>query len=298
MRIVDVDEGLEEARDILSRGGLVAVPTETVYGLAADASDPDAVARIYAAKGRPAFNPLIVHVASIGAASDYAHISERALDLMEEHWPGPLTIVLPLKPGRLAPAVTAGLATVALRNPRGPLARLAVERGLAAPSANRSGHVSPTCAAHVADDLGEAVDLVLDGGECPVGVESTVIAVEGDAIRLLRPGAIEIADAKAGTGDVIEAPGMMRSHYAPSAAMRLNVTEPNEGEAMLGFGAVHGDLNLSEGADVEEAARNLFAMLRVLDGRAGRIAVAPVPNHGIGRAVNDRLARAAAPRGT
>lgn len=302
--------GVGEAADILRRGGLVAVPTETVYGLGALAADGRAVAGIYAAKGRPAFNPLIVHVADEEAAARLAGLPGAARDLMRAFWPGPLTLVLPLREGAgVSALVTAGLPSVALRAPAHPLARaLLRELGapLAAPSANPSGRVSPTTAAHVLAGLGGRIDAVLDGGPCPVGVESTILSLTGEPVLLREGGlpaeAIEaalgrpLARPRGGDGPVT-APGQLASHYAPRGRLRLEATAADPGEVMLGFGAVAGDLTLSASGDLTEAAANLFGRLHELDAMgAERIAVAPVPERGLGRAINDRLRRAAAPR--
>lgn len=306
-------EGLDEAAAILTEGGLVAVPTETVYGLAARADSEEAAARIYAAKGRPSFNPLIVHVKSLERARELAHFPPLALRLAEEHWPGPLTLVLERKAGAdIAEAITAGLPTIALRCPAHPvmaalLARVPFE--LAAPSANRSGFISPTQAQHVLASLDRRIDLVLDGGEpCAAGLESTIIAVRSDdSWEELRPGPLDPAQmaashAKASAGassghtDAIEAPGQLSSHYAPGKAMRLGVASAREDEFQIGFGALGGDFNLSSRGDLEEAAARLYEALHraAADPRAS-IAVAPIPQHGIGRAINDRLKRAAQP---
>lgn len=295
---------MAEAAAILAGGGLVAVPTETVYGLAARADDGVAVARVYAAKGRPAFNPLIVHVLRRRQAEALAHVTPEAAALMAAFWPGPLTLVLPLRPGApVAALVTAGLPTVALRAPAHALARAllaALGRPLAAPSANPSGRLSPTTAAHVLAGLSGRIDAVLDGGPCPVGVESTIVAL--DPPRLLRAGgitaeAIEAALGRplAAAGPDIEAPGQAASHYAPRGTLRLDAVTARPGEAHLGFGAVAGDVTLSASGDLVEAAANLFGALHALDD-APRIAVAPIPEAGLGRAINDRLRRAAAPR--
>lgn len=307
---------IEDAAAAIRAGGLVAMPTETVYGLAADATDDRAVARIFAAKGRPQFNPLIVHVASSDMARRYAEVPPLAETLMRAFWPGPLTLVLPRrKDSGLSLLVSAGLDTVGLRAPRHALAQAliaAAGRPLAAPSANRSGTISPTRAEHVREGLGGAVDAILDGGPCPVGVESAIVKIEGETATLLRPGGIaraEIEDVIGGkleaATDGVEAPGMMTSHYAPEAALRLHAREQKDGEAFLGFGPVAGQgpaaLNLSVRGDLTEAAANLFAHLRALDRLAQAhglktIAAAPVPTEGLGEAINDRLARAAAPR--
>lgn len=300
---------IEEAAAILKAGGLVAMPTETVYGLAADAGNADAVARLYAAKGRPRFNPLIAHVAGPNMAWRLAGWPDMADQLAETFWPGPLTLVLPKRPDApIADIANAGLDSIALRAPRHSAAQAlirAFDGPLVAPSANPSGAVSPTTAAHVAEGLGDRIDLILDGGPCPVGLESTVIALLGGTPTLLRPGglarrqieAITGRLADAGDGEALLAPGMMKSHYAPKAAMRLNADTAQPGEVLLGFGAIAGDLNLSETGDLAEAATGLFAALRFLDAKgARRIAVAPIPNEGLGEAINDRLQRAAAPK--
>ncbi len=292
----------------------MAFPTETVYGLGGDASSDAAVARIYRAKGRPSHNPLIVHVADLAAARALARFDARAEAIAGAFWPGPLTLVLPQAAGApLSPLATAGLDTVALRIPAHPVARAllaAVRLPIAAPSANPSGLVSPTTAAHVAADLGRSVDLVLDGGACPVGVESTVLDLSGTQPRLLRPGGLDRAALERLLGPLAEAadeaaprsPGQLASHYAPRLPLRLDATEVASDEALLAFGPhpPAGGVamrNLSPAGDPAEAARNLFAMLRELDASgAGRIAVMPIPAEGLGEAVRDRLRRAAAPR--
>jgi L-threonylcarbamoyladenylate synthase len=305
-RLAPDDAGLARAVEILRAGGLVAFPTETVYGLGGDARSDRTAARIFDAKGRPRFNPLIAHVASVEDARRIARFTPEADRLAAAFWPGPLTLVLPLREeAGIAPLVSAGLKTVAVRVPAHPLARrlLAAFGGpLAGPSANPSGKLSPTRAEDVLAGLGGRIDAVLDGGACPVGVESTIVGLDGPA-RLLRPGGLpaEAIGACLGRpllppGDTIAAPGMLASHYAPEAALRLNATEAAPGEALLGFGAVAGDMNLSPAGDLTEAAAHLFHHLRALDGRGARIAVAPIPDRGLGRAINDRLARAAAPR--
>lgn len=299
-------ETLALAAEILAGGGLVAMPTETVYGLAADAANPDAVVRLYEAKGRPRFNPLIAHVVSPEMAAREAVFSPLAERLAAKYWPGPLTLVLPVgTSGTVCDLARSGLDTIGVRCPAHPAAHALIHafgRPLVAPSANRSGHVSPTRAEHVAADLGERVDLILDGGPCEVGIESTILAVEGEAVRLLRAGAVasdEIAaflSAPLGraSGADITAPGMLKSHYAPKAALRLNAAAPEDGEGYLGFGpGAAAGLNLSPSGDVAEAATKLFAMLRALDARYPRIAIAPIPAEGLGEAINDRLARAA-----
>jgi L-threonylcarbamoyladenylate synthase len=296
---------IAQAASILKAGGLVAMPTETVYGLAADAANPEAVARLYEAKGRPRFNPLIAHVSDAGMARREAAVPELAERLMAAFWPGPLTIVLPAAPtGRVCDLARAGLETVALRCPAHAWARaliLAFGGPVVAPSANRSGHVSPTLAAHVAADLGDKVGMILDAGPCRVGIESTIVAVEGERVTLLRSGAVPAQAIEAvigaavlrGRDGAVCAPGMLKSHYAPRAMLRLNALAPEPGEGYLGFGPGPADMNLSPAGDLAEAAANLFAMLRAMDRRFDRIAAAPVPPEGLGEAINDRLARAA-----
>jgi len=301
------DEAVSKGSDILRHGGLVAVPTETVYGLAADACNAKAVERIYSAKGRPAFNPLISHVSGIQMAQQFGVFDDRAAVLAREFWPGALTIVLPLKPGtKLAAAVTAGLDTIALRHPVGAMADLArrLDRLIAAPSANSSGRISPTKAEHVADGLGDKIDLILDGGPCAVGLESTVVKCLDGKIALLREGGVSREEIEAVAGPIsdqsfgeIEAPGMMLKHYAPSKPVRLDADHAENGEALLGFGpkANGAALNLSPSGNLEEVARNLFAMLHELDRMdCSGIAVQHIPETGIGAAINDRLRRAAA----
>ena len=311
-------EDISDAAKVIRAGGLVAMPTETVYGLAADATNDKAVARIFAAKGRPSFNPLIVHVAGLEMAKRYAAFSPLAEKLAQAFWPGPLTLVLPrCDAAGISLLVSAGLNTIALRAPASPLAQSLIEaagRPLAAPSANRSGSVSPTTAAHVAEGLGDKVDLILDGGPAPVGVESTIVKVDGEGVLMLRPGGVARAALERFLGRAVpnapltdkpQAPGMLASHYAPQARLRLNAKAPAENEAYLSFGegrpASALTLNLSPGGDVNEAAANLFAYLRRLDtlcaeeGLEG-VAVAPIPMDGLGEAINDRLARAAAPK--
>ena len=293
---------------ILRDGGIAAFPTETVYGLGADATNSDAVLKIYETKGRPRFNPLIVHVADLAMAERYVSFSPMARKLAEAFWPGPLTLVLPMQPdAELSDIVTAGLGTVAVRVPDHPLALELIRetgRPLAAPSANPSGKLSPTRADQVVRGFRGTVP-VLDGGPCRAGVESTILAVDGDEVVQLRAGALarEVIEAVVGrpvavakAGGKVQAPGMLASHYAPEASLRLNADAPHDGEAYLGFGARDGTLNLSPSGDLHEAARNLFAMLHELDETADRIAVAPIPHHGLGEAINDRLQRAAAPR--
>lgn len=320
-RLLDTsDAGLVEAAAILSSGGLVAFPTETVYGLGADATSGTAVAGIYAAKGRPRFNPLISHVQDQAAAEALALFDPLSRRLAAAFWPGPLTLVLPRRPGcPVSDLATAGLDTLAVRVPAHPVARrllARVGRPVAAPSANRSGHVSPTTAAHVLADLSGRIDAVVDGGPTSVGVESTILQVDGDSLRLLRPGGVprEAIAALAGrpvaapadaAADRPLAPGMLASHYAPSAAVRLDAARVEPGEALLAFGpvlppgaaAAAAVLNLSPRGDLAEAAANLFGMLRDLDRSGARsLAVAPIPADGLGEAIRDRLLRAAAPR--
>lgn len=299
-------ETLAQAADILSGGGLVAMPTETVYGLACDASNPEAVARLYAAKGRPSFNPLIAHVSAMEMAQQEGVMSAKAETMAHAFWPGPLTLVLPcVSNGTVCDLARAGLDTIGIRFPRHPGAQALITafgKPVVAPSANRSGHVSPTLAQHVADDLGERIDLILDGGPCTAGIESTIVSFTADQPVLLRKGAVETSRLSAHLGeaialhtdDSIVAPGQLKSHYAPNASLRLNADAPSADEAWLGFGpSPHAGLNLSTKGDLIEAATNLFAMLRTLDTRASRIAVASIPHEGLGEAINDRLARAA-----
>jgi L-threonylcarbamoyladenylate synthase len=294
--------------ETLRAGQIVALPTETVYGLAARADSADAVAAIYRAKNRPDFNPLIVHVLDVAAAQDLALFDARALRLAQAFWPGPLTMVLPRREqAGLAAAVTAGLPTVAIRCPAHPVMRAALAAAglpLAAPSANRSGGVSPTTAAHVAASLGDRIGLILDGGECREGLESTIVALREDGgWQVLRPGPItESAVAQAlGQGatttatDQIEAPGQMTSHYAPGKPVRLNATQRRAEEFWISFGTPDGDYALSPSGDLAEAASRLYAALHAAAAAPQRmVAVAPIPQEGIGAAINDRLARAAA----
>ncbi len=312
------DEAVFRAAETLRSGGLVGLPTETVYGLAADATNPKAVARIYAAKGRPSFNPLIAHLPNLGEAMRHAVFSEDALRLAGTFWPGPLTLVLPFKPeSPVSDLARAGLDTVALRVPSHPVAQAVLKAAgvpVAAPSANRSGRISTTTAEDVAADLGGAVDLILDAGATEVGVESTIVSLVGPTPTLLRPGGVSREDierllgrplGEGGMDDTAPiAPGMLSSHYAPQARVRLNAEKPMPSEAFLAFGAPTSAtspgvlaLNLSESGDSVEAAANLFSMLRRLDAaNPTAIAVMPIPNAGLGEAINDRLRRAAAPR--
>ncbi|MCX7676543.1 MAG: L-threonylcarbamoyladenylate synthase [Alteraurantiacibacter sp.] len=300
------DQGISEAVRLLQAGKLVAVPTETVYGLAARADSEAAVAAIYRAKGRPSFNPLIVHVADLTEAGRLAVLDDRAAALAQRFWPGPLTIVAPSRPDNgIVPAVTAGLPTIGLRVPAHPLARSVLSRTglpLAAPSANRSLAVSPTRAEHVAASLGEGVAAILDGGPCERGLESTIVALrEGNRWGLLREGPVtrtqlaevlgcDPLEAHAG----IEAPGQMQRHYSPGKPVRLNATRAMADEYMIGFGSVPGDCSLSPSGDMAQAAARLYACLHLAAASPlARIAVAPVPQEGIGAAINDRLRRAA-----
>lgn len=298
------------AAAMLSQGQLVAFATETVYGLGADARDDRAVAQIYAAKGRPSFNPLIVHLHDAAQAADYVDWSADAAALAAAFWPGPFSMILPLRADHgLSGLVTAGLPTVALRVPAHPSARqlLGCFGGpVAAPSANPSGRISPTTVEHVMQGLGGKIAGILDGGPCGVGLESTILGFNDGTPVLLRPGAVTAQQIEAvlgramqlhAQGDAIIAPGQLLSHYAPVAAVRLNADEFRTGERRLGFGPVACDLNLSEKGDLIEAAANLFSALHALDdGTDGVIAVSPIPNIGLGVAINDRLQRAAAPR--
>jgi L-threonylcarbamoyladenylate synthase len=306
------DSAIEEAARILRGGGLVAFPTETVYGLGADATNGQAVARIFEAKGRPRFNPLIAHVESLEAARDLVQFSDAALALAQRFWPGPLTLVLPKRPGALplvSELVTAGLDTLAVRVPAHPVARkLLAAAGIpiAAPSANLSGRISPTTARHVEEDLGNTIEMILDGGATEAGLESTIVAF-APAPTLLRPGGLAREGIEAALRcrlqdyceEGIRSPGQLESHYAPHALLRLDATHCEPGEVLLGFGpaALGAALNLSPAGDLREAAANLFAALRELDARGpARIAVMPIPGSGLGEAINDRLRRAAAPR--
>lgn len=306
-----------EAACVLRGGGLVAFPTETVYGLGADAGNAAAVARLYRAKGRPSFNPLIAHIADVNAARALGRFTADAEKLADAFWPGPLTLLLPKHPGcDVADLATAGLDSIALRVPHHGFARAllsAFGAPIVAPSANRSGHISPTTAAHVAADLAERIDLIVDGGPVAVGVESTIVSFLGEP-TLLRPGGIARADIERVLGrslanhapandDAPLAPGLLASHYAPRIPLRLEAIHVESGEALLAFGPglIRGlplaTLNLSPSGDLAEAAANLFGHLRRLD-RSGAIgiAAAPVPHHDLGEAINDRLRRAAAPR--
>jgi L-threonylcarbamoyladenylate synthase len=311
-------EAIAAAASCLRAGGLVAIPTETVYGLAADATSDAAVAEVYAAKGRPAFNPLIAHVLDVEAAHEQATFNREAERLARAFWPGPLTLVLPVAATcRVSLLARAGLETVALRAPSHPTARAIIEAAgvpLAAPSANRSGRLSPTTAAHVLADLDRAIDLIVDAGPSRHGLESTIVGCLADRPTLLRPGAIPQEAIEAALGEPLassaavdaapNAPGRLKSHYAPRAELRLEARDAAADDAALDFaGALSGSaakrrLDLSPAGDLIEAAANLFSYLRALDQtRARRIAVAPIPERGLGAAINDRLRRAAAPRG-
>lgn len=295
------------ATGLLSAGAIVGVPTETVYGLAADASNHEAVAAIYRTKGRPDFNPLIVHVPTTAAARHIGILDERAEALAAAFWPGPLTLVLPLQAcANVTAAVTAGLSTVALRCPAHPVMQALLEGSglnLAAPSANRSGGISPTCAQHVAASLGEDTPMVLDGGSCSAGLESTIVALRAEGWQILREGpitrgaliAILNSEPVVVTDTKIEAPGQMASHYAPTKPLRLNADTARQGEYLIGFGSIDGDDNLSPSGDLNEAAARLFGALHRADASdAHSIAAAPIPTNGIGAAIHDRLSRAAA----
>jgi len=309
------DDAIAQAAQALVRGEIVAFPTETVYGLGANALDAGAVAKVFAAKERPRFNPLIVHVPDLAAAQTYAVFNDTARTLAATFWPGPLSLVLPKRPGcGIADLVTAGLDTIALRAPNHPVAQAllaAAKRPIAAPSANRSGRVSPTDATHVADELGDVPALILDGGRCARGIESTVVRVTDAEPVLLRLGAVpreaieDVLGHSIGLADEatpIASPGRLERHYAPQTPLRLNVKDVNPNEALLAFGpnapqGARQTINLSAAGDLAEAAANLFAGLRALD-RSGAtaIAVMPIPDQGLGEAINDRLQRAAKPR--
>ncbi|MBM9593335.1 L-threonylcarbamoyladenylate synthase [Roseitranquillus sediminis] len=299
-------DGPARAGELLRSGALVAFPTETVYGLGADATQDEAVARIYEAKARPRFNPLIVHVPDLAAARRIAEFDDVAERLAAAFWPGPLTLVLPARAETVSALTRAGLETVAVRVPAHPVAQAvlrAAKRPLAAPSANPSGRVSPTEVAHVLAGLGGRISAVVEGGRCTVGVESTIVGLAGRP-RLLRPGGLPAEEVEACLGRPlatheggIVAPGQIASHYAPRGRLRLDAARAEPGEVLLGFGLVEADLNLSRSGDLTEAAARLFGCLHELD-RHGveRIAVSPIPERGLGRAINDRLRRAAAPR--
>jgi len=297
-------ENIAAAAARLRKGGLVAMPTETVYGLACDASNPDAVARLYAAKGRPSFNPLIAHVPSLKWARRIGQMNLDAIVLTGRGWPGPLTLVTKVgNPDHVCELARAGLDSVAMRQPAHPVAQAllsAFNGPLVAPSANPSGKVSPTRAEHVAADMGEKVDMILDGGPCEIGVESTILSCIDTPPTVLRHGAFDASEFMQKRQDETKplAPGGLSRHYAPNALLTLNVQAPVSGEAYLGFGPIDAPkarvtLNLSETGNLNEAAANLFTMLRQLDRTWARINVAPIPETGLGLAINDRLARAA-----
>jgi L-threonylcarbamoyladenylate synthase len=300
------DAGIARAAEILLAGGLVALPTETVYGLAARADSEGGIAAIYRTKGRPEFNPLIVHVASFQQAGQLALLDERAELLAKHFWPGPLTLVVPLRDGApVAPAVTAGLPTIALRMPAHPLMQAVLGKlglPLAAPSANRSGGVSPTSAQHVGASFGQQTPAVLDGGPCANGIESTIVALREAGWQLLRPGPVTesavaalLGDAMPATAERIEAPGQLARHYSPGKAVRLGAQRAEADEFLIGFGIIAGDCSLSPVGDLAEAAARLYACLHeAATSNRPRIAVAMIPEHGIGAAINDRLRRAAA----
>jgi L-threonylcarbamoyladenylate synthase len=309
----DTAESIAHAARRLDEGRMVAFPTETVYGLGADAANDAAIAAVFDAKGRPRFNPLIIHVTDMDMAERYVHISDTAHRLASAFWPGGLSLVLPrLEPCTVSLLAGAGLDTLAIRCPAHPTAQAlitALGRPIAAPSANIFGAVSPTTAEHVAQSLGGAVDMILDGGPCYAGIESTVIDACGEQPIILRPGAVtqeeiedvigKVAITTKDGGNTIRSPGMLERHYAPNCQLRINATAAKPGEAFLGFGpnTPPNALNLSQTGDLKEAAANLFAMLHKIEqARAGAIAVMPVPEIGLGRAINDRLRRAAATR--
>ena len=309
------NDGFATAADILAKGGLVAFPTETVYGLGGDARNGAAVAGIYAAKGRPSFNPLIIHVTDLDMAKQYAEFDDLALKLVDAFWPGPMTLVLPLRDDAgLSELVTAGLNTVANRVPAHPIAQNLLSTfnsPIAAPSANPSGGISPTRAAHVRDGLGGRIDAVINGGKCAVGLESTILMPIDNTLHLLRAGGIAAEDisniapiqmANETSETTPTSPGQLASHYAPNARLRMNVTAANDDEHMIGFGDISGQINLSNTGDLIEAAANLFAYLHMADEDAQtlgktKLAIAPIPMTGLGVAINDRLKRASAPRG-
>jgi L-threonylcarbamoyladenylate synthase len=294
------DESIAQAARLILAGEPVAIATETVYGLVADATNAEAVARIYEAKERPGFNPLIVHVADFAAAERIGQFDASARALADAHWPGPLTLVVPLREGAgIASIVTAELPTIGLRVPAHPAMQAvlhAIGRPLAAPSANASGAISPTRAEHVLKSLGERIPLIIDAGPTQRGLESTIVAATGGPLRLLRPGPIAIDGAR-GPGETIEAPGQLASHYAPSKPLRMDAVDASEDEYLISFGGVAGDASLSPSGDLVEAAARLFDLLHLADASSKpRIAVASVPDEGLGAAINDRLRRASAQR--
>ena len=292
------DEAIAAAARLVLSGEPVAVPTETVYGLAADATNAEAVSRIYEAKGRPNFNPLIVHVPDIASAESIGEFGEEARALAEQYWPGPLTLVVPMRADAgIASLVTAGLTTIGLRVPAHAAMQgllRAVERPLAAPSANASGSISPTRAEHVLKSLRGRIPMIIDGGATERGLESTIVAATGGPLRLLRPGPIEV-EADGASSSRIEAPGQLASHYAPSKPLRLNARSAAPDEYLIAFGSTDGDANFSPTGDLVEAAARLFDLIHQADASPkSRIAVAPIPDRGLGAAINDRLRRAAA----
>jgi L-threonylcarbamoyladenylate synthase len=285
---------IETAINLLQKGDVVALPTETVYGLAADASQNSAVAKIYELKNRPSFNPLIVHIYSAQDAQKIGAFSARALEYAKKYWPGPLTIVVPKRDKNFATLATAGLQTVALRVPAHPMMREVLKSGLmlAAPSANISGNISPTTAQHVRKNFEHI--YILDGGACEVGLESTVITFdENDEVVVLREGVLQIEGSRAKKDDKIIAPGMLLKHYAPKNALRINANTPEADEVFIGFGNMNCDFNLSAEGSLIQAAANLFGMLHAADEMNKKIAIAPIPNIGVGIAINDRILRAA-----
>ena len=295
------EDAIAEAARLIAEGRTVAIATETVYGLAADATNAEAVARIYEAKGRPNFNPLIVHVPDLPSAERIGEFSAAARKLAEQHWPGPLTLVVPLREdASVAGLVTAGLSTIAIRVPAHPAMQAllrATGHPLAAPSANASGSISPTRAKHVQKSLGGRIPLIVDAGPTERGLESTIVAASGGQLRLLRRGPIEIVEAAEIESGEIEAPGQLASHYAPSKPLRLNASTAEDDEFMIGFGEVQGNATLSRTGNLVEAAARLFELLHAADDSdKPRICSAPVPSNGLGAAINDRLRRAAAPR--
>ncbi|MCK3775651.1 L-threonylcarbamoyladenylate synthase [Ensifer sesbaniae] len=316
---IEPDRAIERACAVLAEGEPVAIPTETVYGLAADATNPDAISRIYEMKGRPRFNPLISHVSDMAMAEAHVRFDPLSRRLAEAFWPGPLTLILPQRPESTVHALaSAGLDTLGIRMPDGFSRRVIARFGrpLAAPSANTSGKISPTSAAHVDADLGEKLKLILDAGPAEIGLESTIIKVDGNEIRLLRPGGLDAAEVERlldrpvirpeTAGATIEAPGMLASHYAPGAAVRLDAADVRAGEALIRFGGapIAGEeqaavvLDLSPTGNLREAAANLFDYMKRADASgAATIAVGPIPSEGLGEAIIDRLQRAAAPRG-
>jgi L-threonylcarbamoyladenylate synthase len=314
MPIAATKESINRAAQALARGEIVAFPTETVYGLGANALDAPAIAKVFAAKDRPRFNPLIVHVLGLEEAESYAAVNDTARKLIRAFWPGPLSLVLPRKGGSaIADLVSAGLDTIALRAPNHPVARALLEAArlpIAAPSANRSGRISPTTAAHVEAELGNLPAIILDGGPCSLGLESAVLGIDGDDVTLLRLGALpreaieKVLGRKLASPEPdshVSSPGQLATHYAPLTPLRLNARSAKRGEALLAFGPQVPDfagpsLNLSPRGDLIEAAANFFAALRTLD-EAGveAIAVMPIPAHGLGEAINDRLQRASSP---